>query len=483
MTREDFLARLTVNGELSPKRCTLAYLEKYGLKDSLDMLIDESFGTISERIKYVKYGGGYCKVCNVRTKVHVSGKGFGEYCKEHFHEPKKGKVAHNKKDLDIDLVKKLYFEDKKTILDISKILGDVSNVTIRKQLELLGVELRTHSENQKIKAKSGFTRPLIIIDRKELVDRYNSKVPMSELAIDYNCNEETIRRFLIQEGVQTFHRRSDIEYIIKEILDSLSIQYRMNDRKTIRPYEIDFIINEHNIGIELHGLFHHSYYKGTKDKNYHYNKYMMCKERGIKLFQFWEDIIRNKSSVIKSIIANACGISQNKVYARKCEVRDLDINEIIRFCDENHLQGAPASNAKGLGLFHDDVLISVLSYTIINDVVIITRFCSLLNYNVVGGFSKLCSKLKGTIKTYSSNDISDGNLYKATGFECLSESKHDLWYTDYKRIYNRQKFMKKNLKDIMPLYDENKTEMEIMFMNGYDAIFKSGTKTWVKVNT
>lgn len=81
--------------------------------------------------------------------------------------------------------------------------------------------------------------------------------------------------------------------------------------------------------------------------------------------------------------------------------------------------------------------------------------------------------------TYSSNDIGTGKLYQNNNFQQESLRMHDMWVTDYKSVFNRQSFMKSKLSTILKEFDENKTEIENLIQNGYDIIYKSGTKTWV----
>jgi very-short-patch-repair endonuclease len=60
-----------------------------------------------------------------------------------------------------------------------------------------------------------------------------------------------------------------------------------NSRKIIQPYELDIYIPKKKIAIEFNGLYWHS--SERKEKDYHYQKYKKCKEKGIKLIQIFED--------------------------------------------------------------------------------------------------------------------------------------------------------------------------------------------------
>jgi len=480
MNKEDFIEKLSANGRLVNKRCTESYIANNNLSDILDNLVDKSFGSVSDRIKYLKYGGGYCEVCGIRTNLENNGQGFAKYCKAHFHEPKKNKPAHNRKTFDIDAAIKLYHDEKKSLLEIST-LFNVSNVTLANRFKEANVTLRSHSENQKLYCKRNYTKPNIIIDRKELVYAYTiDKIPTKILATQYNCHEETIRRFLIQEGVARNNNRSYIEQHIINILDDLNIKYEINNRKLLNGKEIDFFLYEYNIGIEVNGLATHSVIRGSKDSSYHYNKYKSALDNNIKLIQFWETDIVKKPAIIKNIIANICKLTINKLDARKCTVDDVELTAAKEFCINNHIQGIPGNNVHSKGLTYNNELVALMCYSIKDDTTIINRYCTLLNYNIRGGFSKLLKYIPGNrIKTYSANDLSNGLLYEKNGFNMIHQKNHNMFYTDYNILYNREKFMKKYLPDLLDIYDETKTEIENMIINGYDVIYKSGTKTWI----
>jgi hypothetical protein len=197
MNKEQFLEHLKLDGKLVTKRCTEVYLVKHGLLDTLNQLIEPSFGTISDRIRFLMYGGGYCLVCNTRTNVHVSGKGFSKYCNEHFHEPKKGKKAHNAIDIDKMQLWQMYMIEKKSLFDISKIM-DVSNTTLKKKLIAHGIPQRTHSENQRLHANpkpKGFDYP-----KDWWVEQYKSKTA-EMIAQEFVCSSSFVFQSLESFGI------------------------------------------------------------------------------------------------------------------------------------------------------------------------------------------------------------------------------------------------------------------------------------------
>ncbi len=68
------------------------------------------------------------------------------------------------------------------------------------------------------------------------------------------------------------------------------------------------------------------------------------------MIHIWEWEWLNKEDLIKSFIKSKLGIFDKKIYARKCEVKNLDNKTYQDFCNKNHLQGECGAKIK-LGPF------------------------------------------------------------------------------------------------------------------------------------
>ena len=83
-----------------------------------------------------------------------------------------------------------------------------------------------------------------------------------------------------------------------------------------------------------------------------------------------------------------------------------------------------------------------------------------------------------TIESFSSNDISIGDLYKKLGFELIDAQKGSYWYiTKDMQRYHRYSFRKDVL--VKEGYDPNKTEFEITNEIGLMRIYDSGQQKWI----
>jgi very-short-patch-repair endonuclease len=233
---------------------------------------------------------------------------------------------------------------------------------------------------------------------------------------------------------------SSYESIICDFLNEYNIEYIRNDQKIINPYHIDIYIPKHNLGIEFNGLYWHSELK--KEKDYHLKKYKLSKSNNVKLLQIWEDDWLNNTEIIKSIILNKLKLTPNKIWARKCIVKQISHKDTEQFLNKNHIQGYIKSFIY-IGAYYNEELVSVMTFTKRKEEIELIRFCSKLNTNVVGIASKLFNYFKNNFEykeiiSFSDNTISNGNLYELLGFKYDSTSLNYYWYNGIEK-YNHKK--------------------------------------------
>lgn len=475
--KEEFIKKLSIDNKIIVKRCTENYLRKHNLYDWLISNTPEDFTTIQDKIKFLIYGGGYCLVCGTRTNHHVSGKGFGKYCKLHFHEPKKNKKARNYKEVDIDLIKDLYLKQKKSVLQISKELGNISNVTISKNLKKAGIEFRSRPETSSL---CSIPRDKIgDFDREWWIAEYTTKSSY-EIANELGCSPSLVLQRLSYHGIERIYKDTYPEKRIMEFLDSINIKYEKKVRGLFDGNkEIDIYIPEISLGIEINGIHWHS--DQYKDSTYHKNKTEKCIENNIELLHFWDIEVLEKFNIIVGIIKSKLGLNQ-KLYARKCEVKEVNSKIAKEFIIKNHIQGWV--NAKlYYGLYYNNQLVSIASfskprYNKNYDWELI-RFCSCIGITVVGGLSKLLNRINGSIISYANRRWSLGNVYEKCGFKLINTTKPAYFYYKGSIIYNRVRFQKHKLKN-MEHYSSDKTEQEIMKLNGYKRIWDCGQLVYIK---
>ena len=252
------------------------------------------------------------------------------------------------------------------------------------------------------------------------------------------------------------------------------------DGEVIQSYrdglEIDIYLPKLKVGFEFNGLYWHSDLK--RNKNYHLYKTNLFKSKGIRIIHIWEDDWTFKNKIVKSQITNWLKLINNKIWARKCEVKLIkDTNVIKNFLNENHIQGY-VNLQLTIGLFFNGNLVSMMGFDnfegrnkMERGGWNLSRFCNLLDSNVVGSASKL---LNFFIKNYEPKRIisyadkcwSEGELYISLGFNKIGDSRPDYKYIVEGMRVHKSRFRNSNLKGI--------TESEYVSENGINRIWDCG---------
>lgn len=225
--------------------------------------------------------------------------------------------------------------------------------------------------------------------------------------------------------------------------------------------EIDIYLPHLNLGFEFNGLYWHS--DKFKDKSYHLNKTKHFEGLCIRIIHIWEDDWNFRKSIIESQIKNLIKKTQNKIFARKCEV--VELSTVSKFLNNNHIQGSDYSKVK-LGLTFEGDLVSVMTFNKLEGRKSmgegewnLSRFCNKMDYNVIGGASKLLNYfiknwIVKRIISYADRDWSRGNLYDNLGFKRVNES-----LPDYKYIVDGIRVHKSRFKKSITGISESKLEV------------------------
>jgi hypothetical protein len=397
-----------------------------------------------------------------------------------------------------DLIKNNHKDSVKNKYGVDNVFQSekIKNKIKESNINNFGVAYPTQSEIVKTKIKNISKDKLLI--RFPFIKEINNDI--LKCHCDVCNNEYEITRVLLNErnregyGLCTLCNQvgiNNISQLEKEvssyIKNLINDEIKENDRNVLNNLELDVYIPSKKIAFEVNGLYWHS--ELFKDKNYHLNKTELCEEKGIRLIQIFEDEWMFKKDIVKSRIENILGLTSNKIYARKCEVREVITKESNIFLNNNHIQGECKSNIK-LGLYYNNELVSLMTFgkgrVIMGGKVDeweLIRFCNKLNFSVVGGADKL---LKHFIKEYGPKEIisyadrrwSQGELYDKLGFEFIHNSVANYWYINGLVREYRFKYRKSNLKSFSN-YSDELTEHEIMLLNKRYRIYDCGNKRYV----
>jgi Zn finger protein HypA/HybF involved in hydrogenase expression len=289
---------------------------------------------------------------------------------------------------------------------------------------------------------------------------------------------------------------SNMEKQIADFIEKdLGVQWYKN-KSLLWPDELDIYIPSHKFAIEANGNYWHSekdtVSKKGRDNKYHLNKTEKCSNHGIQLLHIFEDEWKQKSNIVKSIIRNKLGLTENRIFARNCVVKEVDNETKKHFLEANHIQGSAGARVK-LGLYYNNELVSIMLFGPSRyHQWELSRFCSKINCNVIGAASKLLNHFiiqhnPDDIVSYADRRISTGHLYERLGFYLDHYNEPSYFYmhkNNYEVRERKSKYRHAAMKYKLANYDPDLDEKTNMENHGYDRIWDCGTIAylWKKEN-
>lgn len=184
---------------------------------------------------------------------------------------------------------------------------------------------------------------------------------------------------------------------------------------------------------------------------------------------------------------NSYSQTKEKIFARKCKVNKIKINEMRDFCDEYHIQGSNKLSIAAFGIFFKDEMIGVLSlgrHSRDTKITVLDRMCFKDNIRVVGGASKLFSVAKAwaldngiySIVSFSDDRYSTGTVYNKMGFKLDCIMPPDYIYID--KNNTNIHFSKQSQNKKSSGCPDEITEKEWALKKGLIQVFDAGKKRW-----
>lgn len=267
------------------------------------------------------------------------------------------------------------------------------------------------------------------------------------------------------------------------LLSSNNIEF--SRERTLINRSFDFDITGTDILVEINpSATHNSTWspfgvENIKSATYHRDKSRLAFQNGYRCIHVWDWDDKEK---ILSLLR-----PQEKVYARKCTIKELKKEETKDFLNLYHLQGYISSDI-AIGLFYDDELISLMTfgkprYTDKYEYELI-RYCSCKS--VIGGAEKLFNYF---LKSYSPESVVSycdmskfsGHVYQKLNMtlESINISKH--WYN----IESKQHILDSSLNKVgfdnlfHTNYGKGTSNRELMLSHGFVEIYDAGQAKYV----
>jgi hypothetical protein len=294
------------------------------------------------------------------------------------------------------------------------------------------------------------------------------------------------------EDIVTINEGSVFENDIFRYLESIcDCSIIRHDRKLLRGKELDIYIPDRKLAIEVNGVYWHSTI--FKNKGYHQEKSIQCGKKGIQLIQIFEHewVNPDMQKKIKQLLKNKLTQPERVLYARKCNIREIDNTVYTEFLNKYHLQNSANASIK-IGCYSKDELVGVLGIGT-------PRFNDKYEYEVirlswkddvavVGGLQRLFKYFirryrPTSVITYSDLSKFVGTSYLKLGFKTITDKifsePNYIWVkasrennANYETLSRYQ--TQKHKLIALGLGSEDETEDEIMERLGYLKIYDSG---------
>ena len=270
-----------------------------------------------------------------------------------------------------------------------------------------------------------------------------------------------------------YYKNYKYDYSKKEYLyNNLEGEREFN----LGKYSYDFKIN--NILIEINPtITHNSTWSpfDIKDKKYHYNKTKYAADNGYRCINIWDWDDIDKIIYLLT--------PKEKIYARKCIIKEVPKEEAKIFINKYHLQGY-AKDSIRIGLYYNNELVSIMTFDKPrynrNYEYELVRYCS--SKNIIGGAEKLFKCFSNnSIISYCDLSKFNGITYNKLGFELknISISKH--WYNISTKQHITDNLLRQRGYDQLfnTSYGKGSSNEQLMKQSGFLEVYDSGQATYV----
>lgn len=254
-----------------------------------------------------------------------------------------------------------------------------------------------------------------------------------------------------------FNPLSAMEDEVVKWLDEWGVNYKRNDRTVIKPLELDFILPDHQIAIELHGLYFHCELSAGKGRDYHYGKFISARDSGYDLIQinqddFWE----RKSAIYSKLRRIVCSeVGELNLFL------DIDVSEdeVIDFVSKHATTVWNYGNV--VGIRNDNELVGVVGLEFNNESIVVVDIASIIPEDACAAAVKERIDAEVNIVWNNNWPVDFGDA----GFGVVNE-KPPTW--NYVAYYDKCLFEVTNVD----------TEWKVDSEFGLDRIWNSGKTVW-----
>lgn len=313
---------------------------------------------------------------------------------------------------------------------------------------------------------------------------FNTENAFQNAVIKTKIAQKKSKQVIIDEF--PINNYNEIKGSIQDWLNSFGFNFQLNKLLELDLYDESKKLAIGYCGLHLHNEFSPDF--SLETRMLFYKKYKKCLEQGIQFLTIFSDEWEKRELQCKGHISSILGINDIRIYARKCEIKEISKETGKQFFQNYHIQGKNRLGKVFFGLFYNNELCGVISLGRHNrqvDALVLDRLCFKSGYQIIGGASKLFSKCilwakeRGhkEIISFSDNRWSLGKVYTSLNFEMETDYRPDYSYVNIKSPNER--LSKQSQKKSIVNCPENMTEYDWAHARGLARIWDCGKKKWV----
>jgi len=373
---------------------------------------------------------------------------------------------------------------------------DIMTKTKNTNIAKYGVS--SYSQTAKFKELvSGDSNPNRQRFSQDTLDILNSKSKFNSLADGKSIYElsdalekfdiSTLRKYIHQYDSNVLLRRSQLEHEMADFLNDLDVKFIQNERNIISPQELDFYLPDHNIAIEMNGIYWHSE-KFISDKFYHYNKWKSCHDNDIHLISIFEDLWINHPTKVKQALISLLGLRHSPVIgARKLQIMQINATIARPFLNKYHLQNFV--NGTHFAAFNYQMQpMAIMTFGMSRNQHFELKRFSTNGGNFPGVASKLFKYARqqlafDKVVSFSDNTWFTGKMYEHLGFDFENVIQPSYKYFYKGNLVHCSTFTKQNIVRKFPYMkeaiDNGMTEKIAMQQLDIPRVWDCGKKKWL----
>ena len=320
-------------------------------------------------------------------------------------------------------------------------------------------------------------------EEKKLILEKRKQTNQFKYKSDWTCN--------ILDRTKNHGSISNINLKFIDILHNNNISCNLEFHLDNKSY--DFKID--NTLIEINPTFTHNstmaaIFSNTQHqinslpKDYHLNKSLLAKKYNffcLHIFD-WDD----KNKIINRFLP------KDIIYARNCELKEVNKKECDEFLDLYHLQNACRGQTIRYGLYYDNKLVELMTFGKPrynkNYEWELLRLCSHKDYKIVGGSEKLFKHFIREINPQSIISYCDyskfsGEVYERLGMRFIKLTKPNCIWSKHKLKITNNLLNQRGADQLIGTHDGKGTSnRDVMIREGWKEVYDCGQKIFEYIN-